>query len=1105
MLHIYYGRESLNKEKFMYEQIRRRGYGLEHPVLVIVPDQYTLEAERQAFQWLEKPALLGLEISSMSRLGHRILSELGGAGRAFVDKYGRQMLLTRIVRDMEEDLLVFRGRKASSSFVEMVNNFISELKQYGVSPEALEEIRDRIPEKELLHRKLTDLGHIYRRYQEEIEGKYTDSEDYVDLFVGKIGQSRILRGASVWVYGFDSFAPKSMEVLRGIMAAAAEVNVVLTLDRGCRDAALFGLTEAVLRNLLAAAEECGCERGEILPIDDSYAEGGRVQGIAHLEKELYAIPKDPAARHEGITLVEAANIYNEAESAAAFVLHLLRDKGYRKRDIVLVCNDLANSGQVIDRVFQEYGLPVFHDNKRSITDSPVASFLLSMLEVVHGKWKTRDIIRTLKAGFVELPAEEIERLEIYAGRYRIRGSMWKKEFLYGTHEYGDDGLWELNCTREKVCALFQGLERIVSEAETVREFAEKYYAYLTEDLEMDAHLQALVRRQEEAGLGDLAEETEQIFRMVLHVLDQIVELIGEDPFRLEEFLEIFQVGLEQIQIGILPVSVDDLLMGTMQRTRTGKVRALVVMGANDGVLPCQVEDTGLFALSEIDRIYEEGFEICKVDSVRRNEEQLAIYRNLSRPSDHLWISWSAAGTTGEAMTRSELIDDILQVFPGIPVEPDVVNAADALELIGGPMSTLRHMVEYRRHHKGAGTAGEAGLWAEVADWYREHDPAMMEKVEQGLDFRNAPDALQGRSTVLFGERGGIVSLSPSRLETYARCPFRYFLQYGLHPKEDRTFEISPLELGDIYHLCFMKVAEELTSKALWETVDRQTCASMVECAVNEIAAEYRDGLMGLSNEEKYRTRRIKDTCAAAIWMLILQVREGKIDHSLYELPFGARRPLPPIELKRGDQTLYIEGKIDRMDVLKSGRVNIIDYKSGDNQLKKEEIQAGYRLQLMLYMKAASGEEREPAGMFYFHIYDPRFDAEKLKKGGGDSAEQIQEQLRKAFFLKGILVDEGDNVEAIAGTFEKQSLVTAISNSKGGLKGTSASLLMTESEFHQLAEAVDEKLDELADQMLAGEIPISPMRSGNRKPCDFCDYQSVCRFDTAFEGCQYRWV
>ncbi|MBQ1471943.1 MAG: hypothetical protein IIZ34_06240, partial [Eubacterium sp.] len=150
MLHIYYGRESLNKEKFMYEQIRRRGYGLEHPVLVIVPDQYTLEAERQAFQWLEKPALLGLEISSMSRLGHRILSELGGAGRAFVDKYGRQMLLTRIVRDMEEDLLVFRGRKASSSFVEMVNNFISELKQYGVSPEALEEIRDRIPEKELL-------------------------------------------------------------------------------------------------------------------------------------------------------------------------------------------------------------------------------------------------------------------------------------------------------------------------------------------------------------------------------------------------------------------------------------------------------------------------------------------------------------------------------------------------------------------------------------------------------------------------------------------------------------------------------------------------------------------------------------------------------------------------------------------------------------------------------------------------------------------------------------------------------------------------------------------------------------------------------------------
>jgi ATP-dependent helicase/nuclease subunit B len=193
-------------------------------------------------------------------------------------------------------------------------------------------------------------------------------------------------------------------------------------------------------------------------------------------------------------------------------------------------------------------------------------------------------------------------------------------------------------------------------------------------------------------------------------------------------------------------------------------------------------------------------------------------------------------------------------------------------------------------------------------------------------------------------------------------------------------------------------------------------------------------------------------------------------------------------------------------VLSNGRLNIIDYKSGDNKLDPAEIRAGYRLQLMLYMKAARGEEKEPAGVFYFHIHDPRIEGESVEGATGDTLmEKLQGQLRKAFFLKGILVNKDNNVEEVAGEFEKQSEVMPVSMSKNGLKGTAASILMTEEEFQALSLEVDAKLEELADQMIGGEIPISPMRTKTSKPCDFCDFKSVCRFDTEFDGCQYRQV
>ena len=1173
MLNIYYGRESVNKEKFIYDRIAGTassvgnaptlgtalvkgaasastgnapdmgsaqiagsgspGFSEDRRVLIIVPDQYTLEAERQAFRYLNVTGLVGLDVFSMSRLGHNILRELGGGRRTFIDKYGRQMLLTQIAREKDGELQVFKGNMAKNSFVELANDFISELKQYGVTPEGLRAVRDSVPEKTLLHRKLSDLSLIYGEYQKKIEGKYTDSEDYIDLYIDRIGRSGIVSGARIWVYGFDSFAPKSVKVLRGLMGAAEEVNIVLTGDKGCRDEELFSLTRTVMHRLIEAGKEVGCPLGELKKIGPEYtrpvdAPGGgsdfRRPAIAHLEHELYVPVPETAEDSDGITICEAANIYNEAESAAAFILGLIREHGYRYRDIVVICNDQSVRAQVVSRVFREYGIDLFLDSKRGILNSNPAIFLVSMLQSVANRYRFTDVMRTLKTGFTSLTVDEVERLENYALKYRIRGTMWKKPFEKGEFEYGADGMAALEELREQAMEIFGGLEEIIAESRTVRDFLTGFFGYLTGPLGMEEKLQEFMRLQEENDADDQAEETRQIFTMIIGLFDQIAELIGDEPFDAGDFIEIFTAGLKQIEIGVLPSSIDDLMMGTMQRTRSGQLKALVVLGANEGVLLAEAADEGLFSPEERQQLAEDGHEICKVDQIRLQEERLAIYRNMSRPSEHLWIGYSTGDEEGRELRRSDIVDTLTGIFPSLEIRRDIINREDEEALVGGRISTLRHLVERMRlEQKGV---HRAPVWAPVERWYREHLPEVMEQIDKDLSFENRTETLPPRySSLLFkNENGGTRTLSPSRIETYARCPFAYYVTYGLEPEERRIFQVASREIGDIYHGCLMRITARLSREQAWETVTKEECRELVRRALAEETEGYRDGLFSLGNEERYKTRRIEDTCLKSLWVLVEHARSGEISSSRFEVGFGTGRPIRPVVVKVGSTEVCIEGRIDRLDRLPDDRLKIIDYKSGNLQLKQEEVRAGYRLQLMLYMRAAQGDSsqtepagdemvqeeiRRPAGVFYFHIQDPRVDGSitGASDRGGESdeerAERLEAELRKRFRLNGIMVDDPKVVREIAGEFEGTSSIAPVRITAGGLKGSPEGSLVSDEEFAELQEAVDEKVQEFVADMLEGVIDIHPMKTKDSTPCDYCGNRSICRFDLMFDGCAYN--
>ncbi len=1105
MLNIYRGRESVDKESFIYGMIKACG----GETKVIVPDQYTLAAERQALSRLGAKVLLDIEITSFSRLGSSVLAETGGNDKVFIDKYGRHILLSSILSKKEADLNVFSGAAKKETFVETINDFISKAKQYGMTPEDFEEIAEAGDGSfgEVLKRKFADLALIMREYNEAIKDKYTDSEDLMDLYISKIPQASGIEGSVIWIYGFDSFTPKNLSIIAALISAAKEVNVFLTGDRDCRDEELFMLTDMVAGALQQGAAAAGHQAviRDVRPGDALACGCRRAPAVKAIEKELYAVGKSSYENTAGLEVVKCANIYNEAESAASYVLDLLRKENLRLRDIAVFMNDRGTGSAIVKRVFGEYGIEIFDDTKRSIESSPIAVFVVSLIQTAVQGLRTGDIFKLLKTGLTSLTHDEIDDLENYAIKYRIKGSMWKKPFTKGVFEYGEDGIASINSIRERVMGLLLPVEELCRSVETNAEFTSKLYEYLAIDADFAGRINILTEKQREHGFLDTAEESDQIWKLLMGAFDQLYELVGDEKFDGKRFVTLLSSGLSQMEVGVLPPTADDIVFGTMQRTRIGDTKAVLILGANEGLLPLGTSEDILFSPEELEHIADMGKALGSMERVRNMEENIAIYRLMSKPESHLYISYSVSDSEGGALHRSEIVDRIFDIFPDLEEKEDVLNRGNIADYLGGEINTLRHYVEAMRN---SGDASEAvdPKWKLVREYLEASESEVMDKINSALVFDNSQAPLPADLTdSLFAPKsasrsGDEFSFSPSRIEKFSRCPFSHFVSYGLKPEERRVFEISGRELGDLYHEVLMEFSKAVTAEDSWATATEAHCREIVSEILERIAGKYRDGLFKLSNSEIYWKDRALEACTYVCLALVRQRRAGDVTESFFEVPFARGRSLKPIEKTIKGRKIYIEGKIDRLDIIRGGRVKIIDYKTGKEEFDIDEARAGYRLQLMLYLKAGQEKHRDPAGVFYFLIADPSFKADETSKD--DLSGKISKEMKKFFFLNGIMVDDADVIKGIAGDLDDSSEVISLSKKKDGTYSRSSGTLITDVEFSTLQDDVDAATDEIISRLLDGHIDLHPKKSKKKVPCTFCPYRSICRFDLSFDGCRY---
>lgn len=1165
MLNIYYGGENIEKEKFIFEHIKGRS-------LLLVPDQFSLQAERDAFFYLDKTGLMDLAVVDFSALGHKILKEAGSPVPPLIDKYGRHMLLTRILEESDDALKIYKGVRGKNSFVERVNMLISEMKRSEVSVDMLREVSESLEDSSFLKYKLKDIVTLFSLYEEAIAGKYLDSEDYITFYGDKMLDSSLVAASDVWVYGFDTFTPKNMLVLERILKTARSLNIVMTWEdaaktppeRSAKDDAgdpsqsgdaawpgdagflaaddredLFSLTGFVICNLVKMAEDLNEE-----VTCQSITGSGRNNLWSKTLREISVSQEDSLQEKDPrITAVCTSNIYAEADRAAAYILQLVREHGYRFGDIVVVCNDTGLRSGVIRRTFVRWGIPVFIDQKRKVIQHPVVGFLLSLLEIIGSGYRDSAVMQLIKSGFLGLAEEEQDALENYVQQFKIRGTLWKKPFSRMGDNYTAEDLNRFNELREQVVSVIETARDRIGKYNTAGEKIRGLYGFLADDFMMEDRIEAMAKAQQEAGFLDGAAETGQSWNVICRIFDQIVETVGEERLSGRALRQIVEAGLAEMEIGIVPVNPDSVLVGTMQRTRVGRVKALLVLGANEGLLPLQKTDEGLLSEREKAVLEEMDLEFSRTEDMVKQEERLAIYRTLSQPEERLYVSCSRIDETGGELRPSAVFRELENFLQSRAESDDSVVLGDledgeVTEIAVSPKGAISYLTDAFREYLEDGKLDEDWLYAGL--WYGSHEPEEMERIRRGMEFDNEQNALGGQlaDALYRGDRRAIEA-SASRLEKYSGCPFAHFISYGLRPEDLRVFEMGPREIGDIYHECIMKLSQRLTAgedsfqgldavpvaitdpDSRWMKITQEECREEIRRILQEETGTYREGLLSSGRNESYRTERIVDICSRVAWAMIGQVRRGRIREMYFEQPFARGAQLPPIRVTAGEHEVLIKGKIDRMDVLEMPEhedgletaVRIVDYKTGGDSVDVEHFRSGYKLQLMLYLKAATQkQEVKPAGVFLFKIQEIDADADARTVVPGEAA--AEERMEDAYKLEGIVLDDMDLIDAMDTEIGGASKVLPIKYVKknGTYSGSSGGYLFSREEFEELSAQVDRQVDRICREICDGKIDIRPKKEkkkdmeGNYKTsCKYCSYKSICMFDTAFPGCRYERV
>lgn len=1121
-LRFCFGPSGSGKSHRIYEEIMQRA--AEEPgrnFLIIVPDQFTMQTQKDLVMRSDRDGILNIDVLSFGRLSHRILEEVGTKEMPVLDDTGKSLVLQKVAADLKEQLPAMGSLLHKQGYIHEVKSAISEFMQYGISTQDMDKLITSAQKRGALAMKLKDLKTLYRGFQDYIRDHFITTEETLDVLRRSLSKSKILKGSVVVFDGFTGFTPIQNRLIQELMRVCAETIVTVTIGVGedpykmDGEQKLFHLSKKTVADLEKLAAEAEVERGEDLFVKGGPNRFAKAPALHYLEQNLFRYQYEPyAGEQQEIHMFEALSPREEVHQTALYIRHLIREQGMTYRDIAVVIGDLEGYASYVETEFGQLEIPCFLDRTRGIVLNPMIEYIKSALQLYIKDFSYDTVFHFLRSGMADISREEIDELENYVIRTGARGyRTYSRLFTRRTEEMQGNAEGSEQAEEKTMERLNRIRQQFMDAVEILhmgsQEKAGDYVSHLYDFLEQNQVQQKLLNYQQQFEKeGDLsrAREYAQIYRLVMDLLDQVYELLGEEEISRQEFADILEAGFGEITVGTIPQNVDRIVVGDMERTRLKQVKVLFFLGVNDGNIPKNASKGGI--ISDMDRefLIESGTEMAPSPRQQMYIQRLYLYLNMTKPSEQLYLSYAKVNSEGKGIRPSYLIDTVRKLFPAMSVE--YPQNRSRLEQIEGRQEGARYLAEELREYV-EGTLPEE----ERQDFYLMYRAYEADAVGRDLltraAFRRYRESGLSRivARALYGQQ---LENSVSRLETYAACACRHFLQYGLSLQEREEFGFEASDMGTVYHAVLENFAGKLAESNLtWWDFTENFAAKAVKESVEAYAATYGETVLYSSARNEYAITRMSRILTRTVLTLQKHLKQGSFQPDDYELSFRFAEDLDSIHVDLSeDEKMHLQGRIDRIDVSEDTEhvyVKVIDYKSGNRKFDLAALYYGLQLQLVVYMNAAMEMESRkhpdkeivPAALLYYHIDDPTIETPVEL-----TDEQINEQILAKLRMNGVVNSDPGVVERLDRYMQDKSVVIPVEKKKDGSFSARSGVLSRE-EMQLISSYVDAKIRSIGREILDGKIAANPYEKGNEEACTYCAYKKVCGFDGSIPGYEKR--
>ena len=1138
------GPSGYGKSKYVQEFVTREAAAnRDRDYLMIVPDQFTMQTQMMMAGTNPDGGILNIDVLSFSRLTHRIFEEVGKPDRVMLDDLGKCLILRRVISQKEPELKVLKKGIHTPGYVEEVKSVLSEFMQYDVRPEKLREFSEKPELNPALKYKLKDFLILYEAFEEALADQYTTKEETLHVLCNRIPMSKILKRSVIVFDGFTGFTPIQISVISTLLQHAKDVIITLPLGYGeCvrKDIAgeefadLFHLTKKTIRDISGKAKELGVPVMEPIYLAGSEKDGenrfGLVPAISYLERNIFRQKEAPySAYPEEISVIKATDEVHECMLLCRNMTKLITKKGYRYRDIAVVCGDLAFYSKELKKQFDKYNIPHFMDMTTDLKQSPFVSYLRTVLAVLINDYAYRDVSSLIKSGFSNFTKEESDLLDNYLIAKNIRGrSSWEKEFKVPTREMcrkvaslSPEGKEEakarefavLNEFRERFLSVFQPFEELKNKKEvTAREWLTALYRVAVLQ-ETDKKLQQMSERFEADGKPEKALEYSQVFRTVMELFDRVVSLIGDEVVSLSELSEVLDVGYGEIRIGIIPKSVDVLPVCDMIRSRFGEIKALFFLGVNDGNIPSVGAGGGLISDMERTVLMRNDMELAPNRAMESFTEQLYLYQVLTKPSEKLILSYLSVTGAGDSKKPSYLISELKKLFPALQEQDEIENLLKINPDDMGRTLKDHNLLSVRdlqtEFATCLGNYVRGGQSAEETEYTKKlyallsaeegQEEWLEEMVDKAFESYHSEDLEEDLVRKVYGD---IMKCSVSSLEKFAGCAYAHFLNYGLDLKEREKQESASNDLGNVTHAALESFGQYLKQNGEeFAKVSEERCNLILDEITDKLMNQYGDGLFVEAQGTRYLTRRVKRILSRCVQTLRTQLQHGRFEPVSYEQRFN--------RLLAGGKTMLV-GKIDRIDTCEEGDttyIKIVDYKSGSKDFEEALFEQGVQLQTAVYLSealkkyATDHPDRvvKPGAMFYFRMQDPLLDMTK------EDEVALEKKRNTELRPTGVLAGEDEVIDLLENKREKgkSEVIPASFKDDGSLAAQGCKSVKTGGEMQEIIRKADEKVASLAGEISSGNIAVSPLVFDKYNACEYCSFRTACGFDVRLSGYEKR--